>query len=131
MEFVNVFSAAVAAFAAGALYYVLLSDRWIAASGVPTGPDGRAANAANAAPFLIGFLCILLVAGMMRYLFAAAGIDTPRAGLLHGAGIGGFLIAPWIALNAVYAMHRPALAVIDGGYAVLGCAIIGLVLALF
>jgi hypothetical protein len=80
---------------------------------------------------VIGFLCILLVAGMMRHMFAASDIVQPGAGLGTGAGIGAFLITPWIALNAVYAMKPAALVLIDGGYAILGCAIIGLVLTLF
>lgn len=131
MEFVNVFAAAVAAFVAGALYYMALSGPWMNASGVPRGPDGRPANAADARPFVIGFLCILVVAGMMRHLFASSGIVEPGAGIVAGAGIGAFLVAPWIGLNAVYAMKPARLVLIDGGYATLGCAIIGLVLTLF
>lgn len=131
MEFVNVFAAAVAAFAAGALYYAVLSEPWMNASGVRRRPDGRPANATDARPFVIGFLCILMVAGVMRHLFAIGGIAHPGTGILYGAGLGAFVIMPWLALNAVYSMQNPRLVLIDGGYAVLACAIIGLVLTLF
>ena len=41
---------------------------------------------------------MILVAGMMRHIFAASGIDTAGA-LLSGLGIGAFFIVPWIMIN--------------------------------
>ncbi len=52
-------------------------------------------------------------------------------GLLSGLGVGLFFIAPWLAMSYAYAMRPRMLVLIDGGYAVLGCAAIGLVLRLF
>lgn len=52
-------------------------------------------------------------------------------GLMSGLGIGLLFIAPWIAMNVAYAMRPRALAIIDGGYAVVGCGVIGLVLGIF
>ncbi|HMO72884.1 MAG TPA: DUF1761 domain-containing protein, partial [Paracoccaceae bacterium] len=73
---------------------------------------------------------MLVVSGFMRHVFAGAGIATPGAGLVAGLGCGAFLIAPWIAMGNAYAGRPAALSVIDGGYAVLGCGAIGLVLTL-
>jgi hypothetical protein len=74
---------------------------------------------------------MLLVAGMMRHTFAMSGIATPGSALVAGLGIGAFFITPWIALNNAYTSRPPALTAIDSGYAILGCGIIGTVLALF
>jgi hypothetical protein len=123
--------AAVAAFAFGALWYGLLSGPWMAASGVEKGPDGRPLNASNPRPYLIALVAMLLVAGMMRHTFAMSGIATPGSALVAGLGIGAFFITPWIALNNAYTSRPPALTAIDSGYAILGCGIIGTVLALF
>ena len=48
-----------------------------------------------------------------------------------GLGVGAFFITPWIAMNYAYSMRNPRLIAIDGGYAILGCGVIGLVLGLF
>lgn len=130
MEFVNVIVAAAVAFGLGAVWYMVFSKPWLAVSGVATGPDGRPVNA-GARPFVIGFIAILLVAGMMRHLLASAGLESVASGTLAGFGVGAFLITPWIALNAGYT-GRPALLVaIDGGYATLACTVMGAVLTLF
>jgi hypothetical protein len=81
--------------------------------------------------FAVTFVMQLIVAGMMRHVFELGGIDTVGKGLLSGAGIGLFFIAPWIVINNIYAMRPPKLSIIDGGYATLACTIMGLVLTLF
>ncbi|EAQ03004.1 hypothetical protein OB2597_12708 [Pseudooceanicola batsensis HTCC2597] len=68
---------------------------------------------------------------MMRHIFVMAGIDGALEGLVSGLGVGAFFITPWIAMNYAYANRKPALTLLDGGYAVLGPGIIGLVLGLF
>lgn len=130
MTVLAILLATLAAFAAGAGYYGGLSKPWMKASGVPV-VDGKPKNAANPMLYAGGFICQLIVAGMMRHMFELSGIDTMGAGLVAGLGIGLFLITPWIALNAFYSMRSKMLIVIDGGYATLACAIKGLVLGLF
>lgn len=131
MEFLSVIAATVAAFVAGAAYYGVLSEPWMAASGVPRDENGKPAGGQKPAIFALGFLCQLLVAGMMRHVFSLSGIDSLAMGLMGGVGIGLFFITPWIALNNLYGMRPRALTVIDGGYATLACTIMGLVLVLF
>lgn len=80
--------------------------------------------------FAGAYLCILLVAGMMRHTFTMAQIDTLAKGLVGGLGIGLFFIAPWITLNVLFAQRPKMLAVIDSGYAALACAAMGGVLIL-
>jgi hypothetical protein len=101
------------------------------AAGVPMTPDGKPAKNGGAMPFVIGGLCMILVAGMMRHVFTMSGITTPGLGLMGGFGIGLFFITPWVAMNYAYAMRPMKLTLIDGGYSTLGCTVIGLVLTLF
>ena len=131
MEFLNVFVAAAVGFALGAVWYGALAGPWVKASGVEVDADGKPKGGMSPMIFVISFVIQLIVAGMMRHIFALSGIDTIGAGLIAGLGIGLFFITPWIALNNMYAMRPKLLTVIDGGYATLSCAAVGLVLALF
>ncbi|NIN78836.1 MAG: DUF1761 family protein, partial [Planctomycetales bacterium] len=103
MDSVSVVVAAIAGFAFGAVWYMALAKPWMAAAGVEIGEDGRPANGGNPAPYIIGFVGSLLVAGMMRHLFAISGIDSAGAGLIAGLGLGLFIAAPWIVTNYAFA----------------------------
>lgn len=131
MGYLAVFVAAAVSFAFGALYYGALSKPWMEASGVPVGEDGKPVGASDPIPYIVSFVCILLVAGMMRHIFALSGIETMGKGLMSGLGIGLFFIAPWIFINTGYSARPWKLAVIDSGYAIATGAICGTVLTLF
>lgn len=131
MGILAVIIAAVAAFVFGALYYMVLSKPWMAAAGIETDADGNPVNSSDPTPYIVSFVCILLVAGMMRHTFALSGIDTLGKGLQSGFGVGLFFITPWIFINTGYSNRPWKLAVIDGGYATAAATIIGGVLMLF
>lgn len=131
MQIVSVVVAALASYGFGALWYMGLAGPWMTAAGVARGADGKPANRADPLPYVVAFVCALVVAGMMRHIFALAGIHGPGAGLTAGLGIGLFLATPWIATNYMFAGRPRMLIVIDGGYATIGCTIIGLILTLF
>ena len=129
MGIVAVLTAALAGWLFGAVWYMTLSKPWLAVSGARTGPDGRPLG--GALPFLLSALAMIVVAGFMRHIFATSGITTPGAGALSGLGIGLFLIAPWTMINNAYPGRPFLLTLIDSGYAVFGCAIMGAVLTLW
>ena len=129
MGILAVLAAAVAAWVVGALWYMALAKPWMAASGVRVGSDGRPEG--GALPYILSFVAMVLVAGMMRHVFALSAVDTWDKGLVSGLGVGLFFISPWIMINNAYAGNPFRLTLIDGGYAVLGCAVIGTVLVLF
>ncbi|MCB2093334.1 MAG: DUF1761 domain-containing protein [Rhodobacteraceae bacterium] len=130
MEVINIVVAAAAAYAFGALWYMTLAKKWVAASGVACDADGRPSNPSKA-PFVISAVAMLVVSGMMRHMFGRAGIDTLGSGLVAGFGLGAFIALPWIMTNYAYADRPKDLFWIDGGFAVIGCTIMGTVLALF
>ncbi len=127
MEIVSVLVAAAAAYGFGAFWYMTLSKQWIAAAGIACDDTGKPLNT-SITPFILSGIAMLVVAGMMRHMFGMAGIDGVGKGLVSGFGLGAFIALPWIVINYAYADRPRALTLIDGGYAVFGCSIIGLVL---
>lgn len=131
MEYLAVIAATVAAYAFGAVWYMTLSKPWMAAAGIAMDDKGRPQGGGSPLPMVIGFFCILLVAGMMRHVFQMAQMDTLSEGLMGGFGLGAFIITPWLAMCYNYGMRSFRLTLIDGAYAIVGCTIIGVVLTLF
>ncbi len=130
MEIINVLVAAAGSWVFGAIWYMALAKPWVEAVGVEVDETGRPKDG-SALPFILSAIAMVLVAGMMRHIIAQAGIDTPFKGLMTGGGIGLFMISPWIMINNAYGMRPFKLTLIDGGYATIGCAIIGVILVLF
>lgn len=131
MEVLNVIAAALGAFAFGAVWYVSMSKPWIKAAGVAVDANGRQQGNGSVMPFVVGLVAMVLVAGMMRHIFAGAAIATVGAGALGGLGVGAFLITPWVAMNYAFAMRPAALTLIDGVNSIVGCTIMGVILTLF
>lgn len=130
MDFLAVIVAALAGFAFGAVWYMTLSKPWIKASGIKCDKDGKP-EGGSPLPFLLSAIAMLLVAGMMRHTFSLSGVESLSKGTVSGLGIGLFFISPWIMINNAYGMRPFMLTVIDSGYAIFGCAIIGAILTLF
>ncbi len=128
MEYLTVFAAAAGAWIFGAIWYMVLSKPWMAAAGIATGPDGKPQVGGSALPFVLSAVAMVVVAGFMRHVFSMAGVTGIGDGILAGLGVGLFFISPWIMINNAYAGRTFKLTLIDGGYAVFGCAIIGAVL---
>ena len=84
----------------------------------------------NPVPYIVSFIAVIVVAGMMRHVFATSAVDTLWEGLVSGFGLGLFIATPWIVTNYGYAKRPTALMLIDGAYATVGCTIIGAVLML-
>jgi len=130
MGFLAVLAAAIATFGVGAVYYIVLAKPWMAAAQIKVGEDGKPLND-TPLPYIVSFICILLVAGMMRHTFALTNIAESGHGFISGLGVGLFFISPWIFINTGYSDRPWMLALIDSGYAVIGCAVMGFVLSLF
>lgn len=128
MQFLAVLLAAAAGFGAGAVWYMVNGERWMAAVG-RTKEEISAEK--SLLPFVIGFLASLLTAGLMRHVFAGSGVTGAGAGLIGGLGVGLFFVAPWIATNYAFAARPRTLWWIDCGHVILACTAIGLVLGLF
>ena len=131
MKIFNVLAAASASFVFGAVWYMVLSDPWMTASGVARDADGKPLNSSNPRPYILSAISAIVVAGMMRHVLAASGVTSIPSGAIAGFGIGAFLIVPWMMMNNEFAGKPFQLTVIDGGYAVIGCTFMGTVLMVF
>ena len=130
MQFVAVIVAAVVAYGFGAFWYITMSKPWMAAAGIPVDATGKPQGGGNPMPFVIGFVAEVLVAGMMRHIFAQSHLDTLIEGIMGGFGIGAFLITPWVAMNYAFAARPFKLTILDGVNSIVGCTLMGIVLAI-
>lgn len=131
MEILSVLAAAGAAWIYGAVHYMALSKPWLAANNIECDENGRPKTNNGALPFILSAFAMLVVAGMMRHIFAMSGITTVGAGAVSGFGVGAFFITPWTIINNAYPGRPFMLSAIDGGYSIVGCTLIGIVLNLF
>lgn len=131
MEVINVLVAGAAAWFLGAVWYMVFAKPWMAAANVPVGADGKPESGASPMSFILSALAMIVVAGMMRHVLSMAGITGIGKSAVTGIGVGLFLICPWIAINNMFPGRPFKLTLIDGGYAVSGCTLIGIILALF
>ena len=131
MDIFNVLAAASASFVFGAIWYMVLSDSWMTASGVARDADGKPLNSSNPRPCILSAISAIVVAGMMRHVLAASGVTAISLGVIAVFGIGAFLIVPWMMMNNEVAGKPFQLTIIDGGYAVIGCTLMGAVLMAF
>lgn len=131
MSILAILAAGLASYIFGAIWYMSLARPWMSAAGIEADESGRPPNG-GPVPYVIAFAGALLVAGMMRHIFALSGILEMGvgAGLTAGLGLGLFLVTPWIATNYAFAGRSRTLILIDAGYATIGCSIMGLVLTL-
>ena len=130
MGILAVVLAAAAAYGFGAIWYMALAKQWMDAAGLTEDRIKGSSGKQNPKPYIISAICMVLVAGRMRHIFAASGIETPGLGLMAGFGLGLFIATPWIATNNAFGMRPFTLTLIDGAYASIGCALMGLVLGL-
>lgn len=130
MQNLGILLAALAAYGFGAVWYMMLARHWVRAAGIPTDDSGQPINKGAPLPYVIAFASCLLVAGMMRFVFAQTGVSGWDEGLIGGLAIGLFFAVPWQATCYAFAGRPVALLLIDGGYAVGGCTLAGLVLSL-
>ncbi|MEM1129536.1 MAG: DUF1761 domain-containing protein [Pseudomonadota bacterium] len=126
MVFLSVLIAAAASWGFGAIWYMRLGELWMKAAPVSKEHMERK----DPVPFIVSFVCAIIVAGMMSHVLAMSGMTTLGGGLMVGFGIGLFLVVPWIATNYLFAGRDKNLIWIDGGYATGGCTIMGIVLGL-
>lgn len=126
MGLLSVVLAAVGAWIFGAIWYGVIGKQWMAAVGLTE----ETINRKNILAYVGSFICALLVAGMMRHIFALSAVDTVGKGFMSGLGLGLFIATPWLATNYLFAQRPKTLIFYDGVYATVGCTVIGTMLML-
>ncbi|HEY0235198.1 MAG TPA: DUF1761 domain-containing protein [Afipia sp.] len=125
--------AAIAAWLFGAAYYTPLGKLWVAAQGktLEEIKCGGKTGFAKVAPFILSFICELLMAGMLAGLMIRTGPMTVSHGLKLAFAIWlGFMVTT-IAVNYAFADHKPMLTLIDAGHWLGVVLIMGAVIGVF
>lgn len=128
MNILAIIIAAIAGFGVGAVWYMSLAKPWMAAVG-KTEEEIKADQ--NPLPFIIAGLGALSAAVVLEHMFAAGGVEGALRSLGYGAGIGAFVVMPWVILHYAFAGRPRSLWWIDGGHTIAAFAVMGLVLGLF
>ncbi len=126
MDFINVIIAGIAGYAFGAVWYGILGKQWQAATGL-TAEDVKPAN--NISAYIIGIICNILIAGMMRHIFVASGVAGLSNSIVSGLGLGLFIAGAFLMINYSFAHRTAALKWIDIGHAAGVGAVVGGVLS--
>ena len=85
MGYLAVLVAAVAGFAFGAVWYMALQKPWMEAANIKMGEDGKP-EGDSPLPYIMAAIAMILVAGMMRHVFALSEITTAGKGFISGLG---------------------------------------------
>lgn len=121
MTFFTVMAAALGAWIFGAIWYTIMGKTWM----IEVGLTDATIDRKNPIPYIASFLCMVLVAGMMRHIFASANVATLIEGLVSGLGLGLFIAVPWLSTNYFFAQRSRRLLVIDGIHAAGGSMVMG------
>lgn len=128
MELVFVGGAAVVAWVAGAIWYWIFGGARLRLSGVQADNTGHPAGK-SPLPYFIHGACLMVVAATIRALFLRGGIEGLWNGLAVGATLGGLVVTPILLLSDIHPRRSARLTLIDGGHALLVCALMGAILA--
>jgi hypothetical protein len=126
---------ALAAWAFGAFYYMILSRPWLAAQG-KTPEEFQAAQAGPRgakfyAPFVISFVAEIIMGWMLAGIMLHIGSMTVRGGLISAALVWFGFVLTTITVNNAFSMRRPLLTVIDAVHWLGALLIIGAVIGAF
>ena len=126
--------AAVAAWLAGAGWYMLLGKHWMAALGTTPEKMQEARNQPGAMlPFIYAFVADLVMAWVLAGLLSHLGPGqvTVRNGIISGAVCWLGFVIPSMVVNNSFARRDPRLLVIDGGHWLVVLLLMGAILGGF
>lgn len=111
-------------FLLGAVWYTTFGDRWLVAIG-KTSAEMQANF--TPMPFALSILVSIAAGYMLHSLLKTSGNLQATSGMRMGALLALTLAVPYTVQNVAYQQRTWDLLLIDGGYAILGMALMGLV----
>ncbi len=126
MDFINVIIAGIAGYAFGAVWYGIFGKQWQATTGL-TADDVKPSN--NISAYIIGIVCNIVIAGMMRHIFIASGVAGLANSVVSGLGLGLFIAGAFLMINYSFTKRSLTLKWIDIGHAAGVGAVIGAALS--
>jgi hypothetical protein len=134
LNFIAIVVAAVAAWLAGAAWYMALGKPWIAAQGWHSRAEMlRGREKPSPVPFIVSFIAELVMAWVLAGILGhiAPGGTTIRIGLISGAFVCLGFVATTIAVNYSFSGRKPMLMAIDAGHWLVVLLVMGAILGGF
>jgi hypothetical protein len=134
INYLAVIVAAVAAWLAGAAWYMVLANPWMKALGrTPEQMEECKGQPKSFLPFIFAFVGALIIAWVLAGLLGHLGpaFMTVRNGALSGLFCWLGFVFTTMLVNNSFAMRRPMLLIIDGGHWALALALIGAIIGAF
>ena len=116
LEPLPILAAGVVAWLAGAIWYGLLGDKWLAALGTSRAALARPRGLPSVLPFVVSFIADVVMAWVLALVLAgtvSVGVGEAMAWAM--VLWMGFILAP-LATNNAYARRQPMLTLIDAGH---------------
>ena len=127
MNYLAIVIAAVAAWLAGAGWYMALGRTWTAALGTEKmTPAGQ--RPAAFLPYVYAFIAELLMAWILAGLLGHIGALTVRGGIISAAFCWLGFVMPTMAVNNIFAGRDARLLLIDGGHWLLVLVLMGAII---
>ena len=128
INWIGVIAGVVVSWIAGAVYYMVLSEQWLAA----IGKTRDQINGRDPSPYIIGFLCQIVMAVVLSAIMPGLfGTRSLSNGLMAGGLMWlGFVITS-MTLNHRYGQAPWSRTVIDGGYLLIALLIQGAIIGVF
>jgi uncharacterized protein (DUF697 family) len=122
-----VWIAAIVFFVLGAIWYSMLSGRWLAAIG-KTAEQIAAEQGGSPLPFVIAFVAILVMCYTLAWMIDRMNATTFGGGMGLGAAVGVAFIAANLAMNYGFEWRSVMLWLINAVYAIVGLGIAGAII---
>jgi len=129
MNYLAIVIAAVAAWLAGAGWYMALGKAWTAALGTTPEKMTPAGHRPGAfLPYVYAFIAELLMAWILAGLLGHIGALTVRGGIISAAFCWLGFVMPTMAVNNIFAGRDARLLLIDGGHWLLVLVLMGAII---
>jgi hypothetical protein len=122
-----VWIAAIVLFVLGAIWYTVLSARWLAAIG-KTMDQMTSEQQGSPLPYIIGFVAILVMCYTLGWLIERLQATTFTGGMGLGATVAIGLVSANLALNYGFEWRPVTLWLINAVYAIVGLAVAGAII---
>ena len=129
MNYLAIVIAALAAWLAGAGWYMALGRTWTAALGTTPEKKTSAGHRPGAfLPYIYAFIAELLMAWILAGLLGHIGALTVRGGIISAAFCWLGFVMPTMAVNNIFAGRDARLLLIDGGHWLLVLVLMGAII---
>ena len=123
INYLAIVAAAIAGFMVGGVWYTVLGNAWAAALGKTKGDFKPEAK-----PFIIGIICLLIMAYVLSGLIGHLGEVTLARGMISGLFVWGGFVMTSLVMNHGFQKAKLSLTLIDGGHWLVVLVVMGAII---